>query len=213
MTLAFETPGPTERDWSDAISSIEEIIEDARNGRMFILVDHEDRENEGDLVIPAQMATPDAINFMATHGRGLICLALPGERRRRARPAADGARTTPRATRPPSPSRSRRARGSRPASRRTTARAPSPSPSTRAPRAAATSPRRATSSRCAPATAACWSAPATPRPRSTSPRLAGPQPLGRDLRDHERGRDHGPPARARRLRPAPRAEDRHDLAT
>jgi len=71
----------TEReDFSDAISSIEEIIEDARNGRMFILVDHEDRENEGDLVIPAQMATPDAINFMAMHGRGLICLALTGER-------------------------------------------------------------------------------------------------------------------------------------
>ena len=67
-------------DYSDAISSVEEIIEDARNGRMFILVDHEDRENEGDLVIPAQMATPDAINFMATHGRGLICLAMPGER-------------------------------------------------------------------------------------------------------------------------------------
>ncbi|MCO8145927.1 3,4-dihydroxy-2-butanone-4-phosphate synthase [Rhodovulum tesquicola] len=64
----------------DAISSIEEIIEDARNGRMFILVDHEDRENEGDLVIPAQMATPEAINFMATHGRGLICLTLTGER-------------------------------------------------------------------------------------------------------------------------------------
>ncbi len=76
----YETPGPVERDWSDAISPIEEIIEDARNGRMFILVDHEDRENEGDLVIPAQMATPNAINFMATHGRGLICLALPGER-------------------------------------------------------------------------------------------------------------------------------------
>ena len=67
-------------DYKDAISSIEEIIEDARNGRMFLLVDHEDRENEGDLVIPAQMATPDAINFMATHGRGLICLALQGER-------------------------------------------------------------------------------------------------------------------------------------
>ena len=66
--------------YHDAISSIDEIIEDARNGRMFILVDHEDRENEGDLVIPAQMATPEAINFMATHGRGLICLALPGER-------------------------------------------------------------------------------------------------------------------------------------
>jgi len=56
--------------------SIEEIIDEARNGRMFVLVDDEDRENEGDLVIPAQMATPDAINFMATHGRGLICLAL-----------------------------------------------------------------------------------------------------------------------------------------
>ncbi|MDO5528460.1 MAG: 3,4-dihydroxy-2-butanone-4-phosphate synthase [Paracoccus sp. (in: a-proteobacteria)] len=78
--MQYEKPGPVERDWSDAISSIEEIIDDARNGRMFILVDHEDRENEGDLVIPAQMATPDAINFMATHGRGLICLALPGER-------------------------------------------------------------------------------------------------------------------------------------
>jgi 3,4-dihydroxy 2-butanone 4-phosphate synthase/GTP cyclohydrolase II len=80
MTQAFETPGPVEREWGDAISPIEEIIEDARNGRMFILVDHEDRENEGDLVIPAQMATPEAINFMAMHGRGLICLSLPGDR-------------------------------------------------------------------------------------------------------------------------------------
>ncbi|RJL01493.1 3,4-dihydroxy-2-butanone-4-phosphate synthase [Paracoccus siganidrum] len=78
--MQYEEPGRIERDLSDAISSVEEIIEDARNGRMFILVDHEDRENEGDLVIPAQMATPDAINFMATHGRGLICLAMPGER-------------------------------------------------------------------------------------------------------------------------------------
>jgi 3,4-dihydroxy 2-butanone 4-phosphate synthase/GTP cyclohydrolase II len=59
---------------------IEEIIDEARNGRMFILVDDEDRENEGDLIIPAQMATPDAINFMATHGRGLICLTLTSER-------------------------------------------------------------------------------------------------------------------------------------
>lgn len=78
--MSFEDPGPVEENWRDAISSVEEIIEDARNGRMFILVDHEDRENEGDLVIPAQMATPDAINFMATHGRGLICLTLTGER-------------------------------------------------------------------------------------------------------------------------------------
>jgi 3,4-dihydroxy 2-butanone 4-phosphate synthase/GTP cyclohydrolase II len=59
---------------------IEQIIDEARNGRMFILVDDEDRENEGDLIVPAQMATPDAINFMATHGRGLICLALTQER-------------------------------------------------------------------------------------------------------------------------------------
>jgi len=62
------------------ISPIEQIIEDARNGRMFVLVDHEDRENEGDLVIPAQMATPVAINFMARYGRGLICLTLTSER-------------------------------------------------------------------------------------------------------------------------------------
>jgi 3,4-dihydroxy 2-butanone 4-phosphate synthase / GTP cyclohydrolase II len=63
-----------------ALVPIEEIIEEARNGRMYILVDDEDRENEGDLIIPAQMATPDAINFMATHGRGLICLALAKSR-------------------------------------------------------------------------------------------------------------------------------------
>ncbi len=65
---------------SGPISPIEDIIEDARNGRIFVLVDHEDRENEGDLVVPAQMATPQAINFMATHGRGIICLSLTPER-------------------------------------------------------------------------------------------------------------------------------------
>lgn len=62
------------------LSSPEEIIEEARNGRMFILVDDEDRENEGDLIIPAQMATPEKINFMATYGRGLICLAMTRDR-------------------------------------------------------------------------------------------------------------------------------------
>jgi len=62
------------------LSSIEEVVEDARNGRMFILIDEEDRENEGDLIIPAQMATPEAVNFMAKHGRGLICLALSAKR-------------------------------------------------------------------------------------------------------------------------------------
>ncbi len=64
----------------DILSPIEDVIEDARNGRMVVLVDAEDRENEGDLIIPAQMATPDAINFMAKHGRGLICMALQSER-------------------------------------------------------------------------------------------------------------------------------------
>jgi 3,4-dihydroxy 2-butanone 4-phosphate synthase / GTP cyclohydrolase II len=62
------------------LSSIEDVIEDARNGRMFILVDDERRENEGDLVVPARMASAEAINFMARHGRGLICLALTRDR-------------------------------------------------------------------------------------------------------------------------------------
>jgi len=65
---------------SEHLSPIETIIEDARNGRMCIVVDDENRENEGDLIIPAQLATPDDINFMARFGRGLICLALTAER-------------------------------------------------------------------------------------------------------------------------------------
>jgi 3,4-dihydroxy 2-butanone 4-phosphate synthase/GTP cyclohydrolase II len=80
-----ETLGKLERflqqsEAGPVLVGIEEIIDEARNGRMFILVDDEDRENEGDLIIPGQMATPDAINFMATHGRGLICLALTPQR-------------------------------------------------------------------------------------------------------------------------------------
>ena len=80
-----ETLGKLERflftnDDRPVLVPIEEIIDEARNGRMYILVDDEDRENEGDLIIPAQMATPAAINFMATHGRGLICLTLTGDR-------------------------------------------------------------------------------------------------------------------------------------
>jgi 3,4-dihydroxy 2-butanone 4-phosphate synthase/GTP cyclohydrolase II len=69
-----------QRGTADVLVGAEAIIDEARNGRMFILVDDDDRENEGDLVIPAQMATPDSINFMARHGRGLICLALTKER-------------------------------------------------------------------------------------------------------------------------------------
>jgi 3,4-dihydroxy 2-butanone 4-phosphate synthase/GTP cyclohydrolase II len=62
--------------FAEFISPTEELLEEARRGRMFILVDDEDRENEGDLVIPAQFATPDAINFMARYARGLICLSM-----------------------------------------------------------------------------------------------------------------------------------------
>src|SRR3954471_17758696 len=65
---------------TEVLVGTEAIIDEARNGRMFILVDDEARENEGDLIIPGQMATPDAINFMARHGRGLICLALTKDR-------------------------------------------------------------------------------------------------------------------------------------
>ncbi|MGZ0247646.1 MAG: 3,4-dihydroxy-2-butanone-4-phosphate synthase, partial [Alphaproteobacteria bacterium] len=62
------------------MSPISDVIEDIRNGKMVIVVDDEDRENEGDLIVAGQMATPDAINFMAKYGRGLICLAMTGER-------------------------------------------------------------------------------------------------------------------------------------
>ncbi len=75
MTNKSETP----------ISPIEDIIEDARNGRPYILVDAEDRENEGDVIIPAQMATPEQINFMAKHARGLICLSITADRARQLR--------------------------------------------------------------------------------------------------------------------------------
>ena len=70
----------TKGDHADFLSMIEEIVDDARNGKMFILVDDENRENEGDLIIPAQMATPDAVNFMAKNGRGLICLSMTRQR-------------------------------------------------------------------------------------------------------------------------------------
>lgn len=73
---------PDAEAFTSAISPIEDILEDARNGRPYILVDAEDRENEGDVIIPAQFATPDQINFMAKHARGLICLSITAERAR-----------------------------------------------------------------------------------------------------------------------------------
>ncbi|MCA6230865.1 MAG: 3,4-dihydroxy-2-butanone-4-phosphate synthase [Phenylobacterium sp.] len=82
--LVPDAPKPEAGDQS-AISPIEDIIEDARNGRPYILVDAEDRENEGDVIIPAQFATPEQINFMAKHARGLICLSITGYRARQLR--------------------------------------------------------------------------------------------------------------------------------
>ena len=63
-----------------AFAPIEEAIEEIRSGRMVVVCDDENRENEGDLTLAAQFATPDAINFMAMYGRGLVCLALTPER-------------------------------------------------------------------------------------------------------------------------------------
>ena len=74
--MSFETPGPVEAELSNAISPIEDVIAACRAGEMYILVDHEDRENEGDFIIAAEHADAAAINFMATHGRGLICLPM-----------------------------------------------------------------------------------------------------------------------------------------
>jgi 3,4-dihydroxy 2-butanone 4-phosphate synthase/GTP cyclohydrolase II len=72
--------GRANADHAEYLSTIEDILDDARNGRMFVLVDDEGRENEGDLIVPAQMATPEAVNFMAKFGRGLICLAMTRKR-------------------------------------------------------------------------------------------------------------------------------------
>ncbi|MDQ2089429.1 3,4-dihydroxy-2-butanone-4-phosphate synthase [Marimonas arenosa] len=80
MTTAYDTPGAIEASLRGAITPIEEIIAIAAKGGMYILVDHEDRENEGDLIIPAEFADAEAVNFMATHGRGLICLPMTAER-------------------------------------------------------------------------------------------------------------------------------------
>ncbi|MBB3993579.1 3,4-dihydroxy 2-butanone 4-phosphate synthase/GTP cyclohydrolase II [Sulfitobacter undariae] len=78
--MSFETPGPVEAELANAISPIEDIIAACAAGEMYILVDHEDRENEGDFVIAAEFADAKAINFMATHGRGLICLPMTQDR-------------------------------------------------------------------------------------------------------------------------------------
>src|SRR3546814_14690071 len=80
--MTLPTVSKPRHDPVTTISPIAEIIAEARNGKPFILVDADDRENEGDIIIPAQFATPDRINQMATHARGLICLTITAERAR-----------------------------------------------------------------------------------------------------------------------------------
>ena len=146
-------------------ATIEEAIEDIRAGRMVVVCDDENRENEGDLTLAAQFATPEAVNFMAKEGRGLICLALTGERCERARPQPDGGEERGAAADRVhglgrgSPRRHHRDLGGRPRAhdpgrdrRQLGARGPGPA----RPRVPAARPRRA----------ACSSAPGRPRPRS-----------------------------------------------
>src|SRR3546814_10755735 len=80
--MTLPTVSKPRHDPVTTIAPIAEIIAEARNGKPFILVDADDRENEGDIIIPAQFATPDRINQMATHARGLICLTITAERAR-----------------------------------------------------------------------------------------------------------------------------------
>ena len=105
--------------------SIPEAIEEIRAGRILVVVDDEDRENEGDLTMAAEKITPEIINFMATHGRGLICLALTPETLRLPAPAADVRRATPPPSARHSANPSTRATASPPASPPPTAPAPS----------------------------------------------------------------------------------------
>ena len=191
-----------------SIAPIPELVAELAAGRMVILVDEEDRENEGDLVLAADHVTPEAINFMARFARGLICLTLTRERCERLQlppmaakngaqhgtaftvsieaatgvttgiSAADRARTVQAAVR-----------------------------ARREARATWSSP--ATSSRSRRRTAACSCAPATPKPAAISRAHGRPDAGGGDLRGDERRRHDGAPARPGRVRRAARPEDRH----
>jgi hypothetical protein len=163
---------------------------------MVILVDDEDRENEGDLVMAAELVTPEAINFMALHGRGLICLALTPERCDQLDLPLMVQRTRPASARP-SPSASRRATGvttgisaaDRAHTIRVAVADARPSDLAR--------PGHVFPLRARPG--ACWCAPARPRARRPrAPRRA--RARRRHLRDHERRRHHGASPAARKVR-------------
>ena len=205
----YRCPDLPKTDWSDAISSVEEIIEDARNGRMFILVDHEDRENEGDLVIPAQMATPEAINFMATHGRGLICLALPGARIDALGLPLMSTNNSSRHETAFTVSIEAREGVTHRHFGRMTARAPWRWRSTPAKGAADI----ATPGHVFPLRARDGGVLVRAGHTEAAVDISPPcraEPVGRDLRDHERRRHHGAAARSGGLRAEAQPEDRHD---
>ena len=165
-----------DRNAGPALASLGEIIDEARNGRMYILVDDEDRENEGDLIIPGQMATPDAINFMAKFGRGLICLAMASERVK--------------ALGLPLMAQHNGTRHSTAFTVSIEAKEGVTTGISAADRArtiavaidAATGPEHITSSRWWRATAACWSAPAIPKPAWTSAALPASTPVASSAR-------------------------------
>ena len=172
-------------------ATIEEAIEEIREGRFVVVVDDPDRENEGDLVIAAQFATPETINFMATHGRGLICLCLTEERADQLGLRADDATATRRRSAPPSRSRSRRARASRRGSRPPTAatRSRSRSRPTRSPADLVSAGPHAR--RCARKPGRRARADRADRGRRRPRPARRAQPGRRRLRDHERRRDDG----------------------
>ena len=188
-------------------AAIEEAIEEIRDGRFVVVVDDPDRENEGDLVIAAQFATPETINFMATHARGLICLCLTEER-------ADQLGLRPMTERNEAPLGTaftvsiearegvddrdlrRRPQPHDPGRDRARHRAVRPRPAGARLPAARQAGRRARADR--------------PDRGGGRPRPARrPQPVRRRLRDHERGRDDGARARPDPLLRAARAEDDH----
>src|SRR5271154_5930645 len=142
-------------------ATIPEAVEELRAGRMLVVVDDEDRENEGDLTMAAECVTPEAINFMATHGRGLICLALTPERC----DALHLPLVSPKNTSRFGTAFCESIDAAEGVTTGISAPAPSAPPSIPA-AARVISPVPAMFSLCAPAKAACWCAPGRPRPPS-----------------------------------------------
>jgi len=191
-----------QRGTTEVLVGTEAIIDEARNGRMFILVDDDDRENEGDLVIPAQMATPEAINFMARHGRGLICLALTKDR-------ADTLGLQPMVN-------NNRSRNETAFTVSIEAKEGISTGISAADRARTVAVAIDASHGSDELVSPGHVFPLVAKPGGTLVRAGHteaarrPQPERRDLRDHARRRQHGAPRRSDGFRADPRPQDRHD---